>query len=303
MNRWKWLIGMLVVLLMAATAQVQSPEKLPEILKKAAVYCESVKSVALHFYCRQTMDECNYSYRVVAVRRDETPVKTIVLNKTKKRQHTYDYQMVRDDAQLFEHRLPFGSAAVTASNIAVGDSSGTMGNSNAAIPSLPSASGKVGPSGAFSSMHTQYIVYGPVSFLSRYWQFRFQYTITGEEMLAGRTALVIRADPKQEGKENNFRARIWIDPADASVLKIIYEPLSLDAYPDLPKPPLPELKPRLQVQLEYGLEKNGIRFPSRESIRYDFIGPDEKEFERYSADIAYTDYRYFIVNTVVEVKK
>ncbi|MBP1768405.1 MAG: hypothetical protein H6P98_2520, partial [Candidatus Aminicenantes bacterium] len=51
---------------------------------------------------------------------------------------------------------------------------------------------------------------------------------------------------------------------------------------------------------EYGFEKNGIRFPSRDYSEEAYIKPDGKKFVRSRTSVVYKDYKFFIVETDVK---
>ena len=58
-------------------------------------------------------------------------------------------------------------------------------------------------------------------------------------------------------------------------------------------------KPRLTQISEYGFEKNGIRFPSRYSLREEYISRRGKPFLRSETSVIYRDYKFFTVETEV----
>jgi hypothetical protein len=52
----------------------------------------------------------------------------------------------------------------------------------------------------------------------------------------------------------------------------------------------------------YGIEKNGIRFPSRQYIEEIFLSPSGKKHTKYEVDIVYDNYKFFIVETEVRIR-
>jgi hypothetical protein len=51
---------------------------------------------------------------------------------------------------------------------------------------------------------------------------------------------------------------------------------------------------------EYGFEKNGIRFPSRDTSEEAYLKPDGTKFIRSRTSVVYRDYKFFTVETDIK---
>jgi hypothetical protein len=148
----------------------------------------------------------------------------------------------------------------------------------------------------------QYLVFGPVGFLSRYWQTRFHYALSGREELDGKKTIIISVTPDEVREENYYSGRIWVDEADSSILKIEWEPKSLAGFEDKAASSIGTLKRKISMATIFGTIKNGIRFPSSQIIEESYLTANDKEHLKYKAEYRYENYRYFTVETAVEVK-
>ncbi|MCK7514717.1 MAG: energy transducer TonB [Desulfobacterales bacterium] len=139
--------------------------------------------------------------------------------------------------------------------------------------------------------------YGPVGFLSREWHDLYEYKVIKEETFEGRKAYVVEARPKTGivGKPNY--GKIWVDQADFSVLRIDVEQESLSGFDIIRKlASRRNYKPAFVISHVYGVEKDGLRFPSRtvftERYRNSMVLGNNlpKELTLSSTTIVYRDY-------------
>jgi len=143
----------------------------------------------------------------------------------------------------------------------------------------------------------RYLVFGPVGFLSKSWQSHFRYEVLGRETVDGKEAVLIRCEPRVRGGDNDNTGRIWLDAADACILRIEWEPSSIQGYDDT----APEgYRKRVTWTVDYGTEKNGVRFPSRQVVSEFLL--DQRNFKIPLEEVAfeYLQYKFFKVG--VEVK-
>ncbi len=61
-----------------------------------------------------------------------------------------------------------------------------------------------------------------------------------------------------------------------------------------------EAEPRITAYSEYGFEKNGLRFPSRNFTQQAYIRKDRSKFVNAEISIAYKGYKFFTVETAVK---
>jgi len=239
------------------------------ILKKAADYCERLKTVALHYVCDEHVEWASYIYRTRRYKLKKTVTKNIV----------YDYQLIKKDDQLEEKRkaLKVDGKAWT----------------NRAEPE------KILP------YQARYIVYGPIGFLSHSWQESFDYFEEGEEKLEdGKKLKVLISQPDEYREENGVYGRLMIDPESGAVRRISWDPESIDFFHS---DDVPETFRGLRKQLiwtgYYDIEKNGIFFPSRQVIREEYVEPGGEVILGNVWTVTYENYRFFTVGVDIEIKK
>ena len=265
--------------LFSSAPQATDEEKLQSILEKTGEYCERLKGLALHFVCEEKIEEKTYTFnRSFLLRRGfgqrgYKPVEDLRVDKITKKSYVYDYQMVKKGEDFKERR-----------NL-LAENGKKKNEQDVELKT--------------TRMSTQFLVFGPVGFLSQYWQKHFNYEITGSENIGPQRAVVLRAEPKEPREENNNFGKIWIDEADYSILKIEWEPPSIVSLAETVKSSVGELKRKITWAVSYDIVHEGVRFPSRQQIREVFITKNDKEHLKYEASYTYGNYKYFVVETEV----
>ena len=254
-----------------------SPNKtdLPETLVKTADYCERLKDIALHFICIEDVEERIY-HPFRRRRWMGGPRRTW---KTEENKYQYDYQLFRK-AEVQENRV------LKEQN---GDS--------IEIKDAPLLTKR------FSYKNA---VFGPIGLFSTTAQETYDYSIEDEKTLWGIDTLVIRAVPKDIEKSTRLYGKAWVDKSTGSILKIEWEETSLRNYKGMEEfAKKVKGKPSLKFVTEYGIEKNGIRFPSKCQWKEDYlakqgIGVGFHRLEKSELLIKYKEYKFFIVETEIK---
>ena len=189
---------LIIQMFLVVTVQKASPKyfqtdqsNLNQILEKAAKYCERVKSIAMFYICEEEIQETKKHFRVnntLTIKPYGSPslsidMKTLKLRRTRRNFYLYDYQLVNKEKKLQEKR--------------------TLLKKNNRRKNIKNAELEV-------RFNAQYLVYGPVGFLSRYWQNYFYYEIIGQEDIDKIPALIIKATPQPNNKENRNYAKICV---------------------------------------------------------------------------------------------
>jgi hypothetical protein len=259
----------------------EDPSRLNQILSQTAEYCERVKSIALFYVCIENIKDKIYFYRSSkSVKKspygdfDLVPTKTLTLRRTRRHSYSYDYQLIKKGDDLKEQRLPLKKKD-------------------------KKQEGKdVELEVRFSA---KYLVYGPVGFLSRYWQAYFDYEIIGHQTIGETLSTIVRATPKPENEENRNFAQIWIDERDGSILQIEWEPESILDYEG--KKILSQtgdLETAVVWRVTYGIEKNGVRFPSHQHVQEFLVAEDQKRYIRDDITTTFENYKFFVVETEIK---
>ena len=131
-------------------SQADEPN-LSKILNKTAKYCDRIKSIALFYVCQEEIKDKTNFYKVGSTMRitpygqyEELSSTTLKLQRKRNYSYLYDYQLIKKGEVLSEQRI--------------------LLERNGKKKRKENAELEV----RFSSA---YMVYGPVGFLSRYWQY------------------------------------------------------------------------------------------------------------------------------------
>jgi hypothetical protein len=250
---------------------------LPSILKATGEYCEIVKRLALNFICKERVDDReNFFMRGPGSTRNSPD--EIRISKVNRRSFTYDFQIIKKGDDVQERRT------------LLEENGKKRHRENADPPTLK-----------FSARN---LVFGPVGFLSRYWQEHFHYEIVGRELADGKSAIIIRAVPFSEAQENNNHGLIWVEAATYQILRIEFEPKDVqgsDVAFEAGNTAIDAKYIRhLSWTVDYGVEKSGVRFPSRQNICEYYKSDTGFKITKREILYEYTDYKYFTVE--VEIK-
>jgi len=149
----------------------------------------------------------------------------------------------------------------------------------------------------------RYMVYGPVGFLSKHWQQHFEHKIVGEDVIDDKKAIIIESTPKK-GREVNYNfGRVWVEEKNFCILKIEYDPKSIKDYKDeLLHSPIGDLSKKVIWATHFGVEKNGVRFPSQQLIQEFYVNSEGESLLIEKIAFMYEDYKFFIVETDVKYK-
>ncbi len=282
-----WLaVGLPAVEIPAAGAQeARLDGRLERILRLTKEYCRRLDKAALDFICLEDIKEeftpipelgpdtillgygtegMSFSYR--------TP------NRGFGRTFVYDYQFVRQAGRSIEKR--------------------TLIEENGRATHVPDAHLQT------MGVQVQNALFGPVGLLSVDRQFRHDYAIAGEESAGGKKVLLIDAVPRPPLDPNHVVGRLWILEEDASILKIEWNQTSVGNFEFIQDVARRlEAEPQFVSTTEYGVEKNGIRFPSRDTTEEAYLLKDNKRIVRSKTTIVYRNYKFFTVETEVDIRR
>ena len=260
-----------------ADSTATNQKELRVILKKCGDYCERLKKMALNFVCQENIEESIHTYKKTRSISPESfksaaPVSRVGLKpkRTKKNTFVYDYQMIKKGDNLEEKRTL----------IKEGKKKRNVENAELKIEGIK----------------TKFLAYGPVGFLSRYWQLYFKYEIVGKDEISGKKTIVIDAAPIEEREDNYYSGKIWVDENDYTILKIEWKPKYIEGYEE---DVTGGIKRTVSWAAFYEVEKNGVRFPSKQLIEEVFIAETGKEYPNNLTTIIYDNYKFFQVEVDV----
>ena len=262
---------------------VKSQDELSKILEKTGDYCEKVKKMALFYVCKEKIVKKRYIYKTEDYRKKLPDIdawtwhKRFKLKGTKKNTYTYDYQLIKKGDELKERR------------ILLKENGKKKHEKNAELKMVKYIS--------------EYLVYGPVGFMSIYWQDYFDYEIVGKDKVGGKDAIIINSFPISDIEENENYGRIWVDKGDFSILKIEWDPRSIKEYEEEIVPsPIGDLMKEMVWSVSYGIEKNGVRFPSKQLIQEFLINEEGEKYIQEETSFDYIDYKFFKVEVDVKYR-
>ncbi len=256
-----------------------SDERLARVLERTQAYCAKLEKASLDFTCLEKIEEKTYPSPEI---RPDTPVVTggsIAYSYPSRRSpyvnsYVYDYQFVRKGDKKAERR------------ILVEENGHKKMEEDAELATL--------------TVRVENALFGPIGLLGAQWQAYHDYRIVGEETQKGKKVLVIEAAPRPTLKRPHCYGRIWVQEDDASILKIVWEPTSVGNFGKIEATARGlGAEPRLNSVTEYGLLKNGIRFPSKDTTEEAYELKNGKTFVRSLTTIVYKDYKFFTVETEV----
>ena len=117
--------------------------QLDKILKRTSAYCERIKQVALHYVCTEKIRDIeNIFDRVTLSSGMVREARAFSVRSTKRQSFIYDYQLIKKGEELQEQR------------ILIEENGKKRNKKNADLKKL--------------KYYSQYLVYGPVGFLSSF---------------------------------------------------------------------------------------------------------------------------------------
>jgi len=248
------------------------------ILDRAAEYCDKLNRSVLNFVCRERIEEW---FRLES-RPGTFPrgIRVVFVGNRETYKFIYDYQLIRDREGFIRETR-------------------TLLKENGKDVRFPDA-----PLKTHCFWHAK-VVMGPLGLLSRERQAEHDYRIVREDKIRGEEVLVVEAVPKPGVRMPHLLGTIWLRKMDAGILKIEWNPTSIDNYQGVEETAKRlGLTPSLLVTSEYAFEKNGIRFPSRYTLREIYRrGKSGARYQRSETDVIYDQYKFFTVETNVEFGK
>lgn len=255
--------------------------KLERVLRKSADYCDAVAKSALFFVCKEKIEEeiHHIDFSKVTVGRPTDMRRVYRVRKPRpkveKNTYIYDYQLIKKGTKVEESR------------ILLQENEEKRYEKNSKLKT--------------KRFYSRKSIFGPVGFLSKDWQEIYNYKIKKEDTINGRKAIVIEALPKIKMEDKPNYGKIWVDKEDFSVLRIEIEAESLKGFENLKEMSKKRrIKPIITVTHDYGIEKKGIRFPSKTIFEESYISPGTGKFRVSRTIITYDDYRFFTVDVKVK---
>jgi hypothetical protein len=120
--------------------------------------------------------------------------------------------------------------------------------------------------------------------------------------IKGQDAFIVACEAQPEKAGKVLAGQAWIRSKDGAVLRIAWAPESFSGYGEV-EAVAEELRmsPAILSETEFGIERNGLRFPSRDRTEETYKS-GTMTFTRSITTIRYLDYKFFTVDTAVEIR-
>jgi TonB family protein len=142
-------------------------------------------------------------------------------------------------------------------------------------------------------------ILAPLRLLVRERQPSFIFRKANEDKIGGRKVVVIEARPKPGLGEDIREAKIWVDPKNGQILRVVMKTRSVEGCEWILEECAEQfLTPQFVFRHDFGFGKNGILFPSQSEIRIEYSGLVQPPKDtKADVGIQYRNYRFFTVET------
>jgi hypothetical protein len=264
------------------------------ILRSARAYCGKLERAALDFICLEEVeekldlsrDDQEALERAASRVADHEPGTLTArarmeIRRSPKQENSYlyDYQFVRREGKIEEKRV--------------------LLKRNGRKTNLPA------PNTRFSNFSYSDVLLAPIQLLDEEFEAFYAYKLLGRGVVSGMDAWILEVAPRVAGDARRYLGgRLWLKADDASVLKIEWDPATFGHYERIQaRAEAYEAAPEVRSYSEFGVEKNGLRFPSVDFTEEAYRSANGKLFVRARTSVTYRDHKFFTVETSSTLKK
>lgn len=146
----------------------------------------------------------------------------------------------------------------------------------------------------FSALNPFLIAYG---LLAKEAQPAFSYRGLGQGRCLGRAAWIVEAEPRDGDVSFVKKAKVWIEQAGFSILKIELAGVPFRGFDDVWREAAAfNLLPQSAIECQFGVEDGGIHYPSRTAVTIQYEMPVGL-MDKIIIETSYKKYRFFSVDT------
>jgi hypothetical protein len=282
---WVGIVAFAMARTFGPSAQADNP--LNSVLEKARKYCQRLDKAALDFVCREEVKERANVLKapggtsvipgVTGYATDSGRLTTVAAppEEFKTTTYVYDYQFIRKGGDVKERR-----------DLMKKDGE-EVKREDARI----------------ETRHFKFrdILFGPSLLVGEAAAADHVYELLKKEKIKGQEADVVACEARPESAGRVLTGRAWVRRTDGAVLRISWDPESFAGYQDV-LAVAKELKmsPAIKSETEFGVERNGLRFPSLDKTD-EVYREGTMNFTRSYTTVKYTDYKFFTVETTYEI--
>jgi hypothetical protein len=265
-------------------------------LRSAREYGRRLERAALDFVCReevaelidltrdtsQSLVERNPTATVISgepnpYRRPDIKFNTGRPKKKHQNTYVYDYQMIRQAGEVREKRVLLEKNGKKAKD----------------------------KQGAQPTLAYQYaeILLAAARLLDERCEEYYDYRLVRADRLGDEDVWVLAVSPRLAAG-GYLGGSLWLRRRDCAILRVDWDPSTFGNFQNiLKRAEAYEARPRVVSYTEFGVEKNGLLFPSLDLTEEAYAQGDEAVFLRARTRVAYSDYRFFTVETEAEFRK
>jgi hypothetical protein len=289
--RWIVLAAFLALIQAAAAGPAaQKDDSLEAILDKARVYCRHLDRAALDFVCREEVKEKTNSLPQPAsitmswqssnqkLAGSRMSVQAPPPESFSTTTYVYDYQYVRKVSDVRERR---DLIKKNGEDIVKADT-------------------------RIETLHFKFaeVFFGPSLLLGQAVADGHVYRLLKTEKVKGDRAAVIDCASRAMGAAGGYGGKAWVRVSDGAVLKIEWDPTTFGGFFEVVAVAEKfKMKPKIKSETEFGVERNGLRFPSLDVTEEAYSGGGSLIFTRSIITAKYLDYKFFTVETSTEIIK
>jgi hypothetical protein len=253
---------------------------LTEILENTRIYCQKLDDYAFHFVCTESVSErlvgtpkLRWSPGSLAGATNQNPGvapgQTMrVTDANTENSYLYRYELIRKQGENREKR--------------------TLLEKNRQRTVVPHARLEA------MRFHFETMTFGPIDVFGVVGRLRHEYRVVGRDTIKGERVIIVEALSTADTIDYNPGGKVWIREGDNAILKIEWDPTTLPEYKDI-KTAADAMNetPVFTLVTEYGVDKDGFRFPSRFFIREAYLKAKTGKTEIVSeVTIEYKNYRF-----------
>ena len=144
----------------------------------------------------------------------------------------------------------------------------------------------------------------PVRLLDERFGEYYDYHVLREDTLDGVNIWVLDIIPRLSIVDVYLGGKVWLNQADSSIMRIDWDPSTFGGYEKiLSRAKAYQAQPLVTSYTEFGVEKNGLRFPSVDLTEEAYQDQNGGKFVRAVTKVVYKDYKFFTVETETDFKK
>lgn len=310
MDRNRWIVPVAVLSVLCVLSAQDSPPpagdvfQLGLVLKSARQYCARLEKAALDFICLEEVAESLDPARD----RREPGVKTSPLDVSNNNGTTstggYTARGTQGRPMSFDSR-----PAAKFDNTYIYDYQfvrrvGKVVEKRALLERNGRKAGPKTPEPRLMAFHFADILLAPVKVLDERFEEYYAYRLLGREKLGDADAWVLEVAPRLTGVSRYLGGKIWLKAEDSSVLRIEWDPATFGNYENIQaRAEAYKAVPEVRSYTEFGIEKNGLRFPSLDVTEEAYRDADGKLFVRSRTSVRYRDHKFFTVETQADFQK